>query len=257
MWSTSAHTRNTGLAIAGTLVLASTLLLSACGGGSSTESSAPASAEAVSAEPPRPSGLSDDDWAALVDALGTTDTMMAQAQAKTPEELAADCQQGAPTDEEIQAVAEQSVTQYPGTTAEGWIALLEWGRDQAQIVWDTVCADVPADGAAAPSEGTASDATGASGAFDPPRPNGVPDSDWAAYLTTWEANGFMDDADPEILDEYCAKDEASVREDTIGGLPENSAAEYPESTLEEWTAFYDYSFALLEEYRQQLCANRG
>ena len=262
MQSRTARARNTGMAILGAGALASALLLGGCGGGSSADSSAPASAEvvsseSVSAEPPRPSGLSDDDWAAMVTKIGNADTMLAQAQAKTPDELAAACQQPTPTDEELQSGAEQSATEYPGSTAEEWMAVFDWQRVQVQIVLDQVCVDVPAEGASAQPDDMASDPAVVASDFDPPRPNGVPDSDWAAYLTTWDANGFMDDADDEILAEYCAKDEASVREDTIGGLPENSAAEYPDSTVDEWTAFYDYVFARLEAYRQQLCANRG
>lgn len=115
----------------------------------------------------------------------------------------------------------------------------------------------PSASAAASSEAMASGPAIGSGDFDPPRPTGVPDSDWAAYLTTWDPTGFMEGSDEEILAEYCAKDEATVREETIGGLPENAAAEYPDSTLQEWTAFFDYSFARLEEHRQQLCANQG
>jgi len=152
MQSRTARARNTGIAIVGTLALASTLLLAGCGGGSSTESTAAAnaeaaSAEAVSAEPPRPSGLTDEDWATLSESLGNADTMIAQAQAKTPEEVAADCEKPVPTDEELQTLAEGFPTDYPGSTVEEWFALLDWGRGQAEIARNTVCTDLPAEDA--------------------------------------------------------------------------------------------------------------
>ncbi|MBU6244314.1 MAG: hypothetical protein KGP12_03775 [Actinomycetales bacterium] len=152
MQSRTARVRSTGIAIGGTLALASTLLLAGCGGGTSTESTAAdnaqaASAEAVSSEPPRPSGLTDEDWATLVESLGNADAMIAEAQAKTPEEVATDCQKPAKTDEELQAFAEDLATQNPESTVEEWIALLDWGRDQAAIARNTVCADIPAEDA--------------------------------------------------------------------------------------------------------------
>ena len=147
MQSRTTRARNTGLAIIGTLALAGTLLLAGCGGGSGDESTAPEGTEAVSAEPPRPSGLTDEDWATLTESLGNADTMIAQAQAKTPEELATACQEPVPTDEELQAIAEQTQASYPESTVEEWVALLEWGLGAGEIALNTVCTDIPADDA--------------------------------------------------------------------------------------------------------------
>lgn len=259
--ATSRSGAKTGLAL-GLLTLASSLLLAACGGGSTAADSAPASsapsvaassapsvaASSEDAGPPRPTGMSDDDWALILGSLDP-DAYRERLLSKTPDELATSCQMPAITDEDRQAAADSGVVQFPGSTVEEWMALYDYFLPESQAVKDEVCAS------AAAAEGSGEMAASS---FDPPRPTGVPDSDWAAYLSTWNPQDWqaqVNDFDPEILTEYCAKDEASVREDTIGGLPENAAAEYPESTLEEWTAFFDYAFAGLEAVRQQACAN--
>jgi len=256
--ATSRSGAKTGLAL-GLLTLASSLLLAACGGGSTAADSTPASSapsvapSSEDAGPPRPTGMSDDDWALILGSLDP-DAYRERLLSKTPDELATSCQMPAITDEDRQAAADSGIVQFPGSTVEEWMALYDYFLPQSQTVKDEVCASAPAV-ESAPDDGAGAMAASS---FDPPRPTGVPDSDWAAYLSTWNPQDWqaqVNDFDPEILTEYCAKDEASVREDTIGGLPENAAAEYPESTLEEWTAFFDYAFAGIEAVRQAACAN--
>ena len=245
----------------GGLALTCVLVLAACGGGSSaTESVAPsAAASAVASavagdatsEPPRPTGMPDADWTELLAAMGTEEYRN-KLLAKTPEELADSCTRPAMTPEDAQSAAENGMSAYPESSVEEWLAFYDYFTPQMQAVKDEVCASAPAV-QSAPDAGAETMIV-----FDPPRPTGLPDSDWAAYLATWDPNDWqaqVNDWDEEIMVDFCAQDEATVREATIGGLPERDAEGYPESTIEEWTAFYDYAFASYEAVRQTACAN--
>jgi len=91
-------------AVVGSAAVCGVLLLAGCGSG--TEASAPTVAAAADAEwnPPRPTGVPDEEWATVVDP------------ASLPlEDLDGGfCQAVKPTPAEVEA----NVTQYPGTTVE-------------------------------------------------------------------------------------------------------------------------------------------
>lgn len=258
MHSANSRTRLKAGQALGVLALASALL-AACGGGSSTADSIPASsapspeASTDMAGPPRPTGLADAEWTEVLASLDP-DAYRNSLLAKTPDELATSCESPAMTPEARQSAAENGVASYPESTVEEWTALYDYLTPAMQAVKDEICASAPA------VESAPDDGAGAlsSSSFDPPRPTGVSDSDWAAYLSTWDPADFeaqMTDADEEIMVAYCAKDDSTVRDETIGGLPETTAEQYPESTVEEWTAFYDYAYAGLDDVRQRLCVD--
>jgi|GEM_PF-4861411 len=255
MHSANSRTPLKAVGTLGGLALAGALLLTACGGGSGTASSvaassAPSAASSQAFEPPRPTGISDDDWAMILGSFDP-DAYREKLLSKTPEELAASCERPAMTDEDAQASAESGVAQYPDSTVDEWLALYAYVLPSMQAVKDEVCASAPAV-ESAPDAGAVTTIP-----FDPPRPTGVPDSDWAAYLATWDPNDWqaqVNDWDKDMMVDFCAMDEASVRDDVIGGLPEQGAQQYPESTIEEWTAFYDYAFVPYEAVRQDACA---
>lgn len=155
MRKTHLVTRGGTGAVTGILAVACIIALAACGGGSSDSSTAAASAAAASttSEPPRPTGVPDAEWTDLINQSGLMDldAMRADAQAKSPAELAAACQKPWPTDAEITAQSEQLVTTFPDSTVEEWVAFFKWGLARSQGVMTEVCAgvsDVPADGSA-------------------------------------------------------------------------------------------------------------
>ena len=84
------------------------------------------------------------------------------------------------------------------------------------------------------------DTPSAAASWNPPRPTGIPDANWADY--------GKDPATltPEQLANACSENKPVTPEliDTVVGI-------YPGSTAEEWTAYADYTFA----YLTPLCAN--
>lgn len=112
-------------AVVGSAALCVVLLLAGCGSG--TAASAPTVAAAADAEwnPPRPTGVSDEEWATIVDP------------ASLPvEDLAGGfCQAVKPTPAEVEA----NVTEYPGTTVEE----LKAYYDYVFAYVAPLCADLP------------------------------------------------------------------------------------------------------------------
>lgn len=100
------------------------------------------------------------------------------------------------------------------------------------------------------------------GTFDPPRPTGVPDSDWADLLQAWDPAVSAEilatlgsGTDPDAVAEWCGWDEETLRQETMDGAAQSAADNYPESTLDEWNAFFEAFIADLDALRQERCAN--
>lgn len=265
MHSAKTRTRLKTAGTFGVLALTGVLLLTACGGGSSTAESTPASsapsavastdasmsASTEASGPPRPTGIPDADWTNILagfDAQEYGNKLLA----KSPEELADSCTKPALTPEDEQAAAENGVAAYPDSSVEEWVALYDFILPQMQAVKDEVCASAPAvDGAPA----------AATGSYDPPRPAGVSDADWATESANWDPEAFRSnwgDQDADALAQDCAMDPAAFMEIVI---PPDWASElvarYPDSTAEDWNVFLDYVAAQLEVVRQDVCANQG
>lgn len=101
------------------------------------------------------------------------------------------------------------------------------------------------------------------GSFDPPRPNGVPDEDWAGLLQAWDpavcAEIFAtlgSGTDPDAVAEWCSWDVATLRLESTWGAAESAAERYPDSSLAEWEAFLDVHVAELDAIRRQRCAEQ-
>lgn len=99
---------------------------------------------------------------------------------------------------------------------------------------------------------------------DPPRPSGVPDSDWTALLEAWDPAVSAEilatigaGTDPDTASDWCTWNEATLRDESMGGAAESAAERYPESTLEEWNAFFESFFTDLDALRQERCADHG
>jgi hypothetical protein len=101
------------------------------------------------------------------------------------------------------------------------------------------------------------------GSFDPPRPTGVPDEDWAGLLQAWDpavsAEIFAtlgSGTDPDAVAEWCSWDVATLRLESTWGAAESAAERYPDSSLAEWEAFLDVHLAELDAIRLQRCAEQ-
>ena len=49
--------------------------------------------------------------------------------------------------------------------------------------------------------------------------------------------------------------EARLRQETMDGSAQSAADNYPESTLDEWNAFFEVFITDLDALRQERCAN--
>lgn len=185
------HSRARGRAGAATGILAVVCIiaLAACGGsGDSSTAAASATAASTTSEPPRPNGVPEADWADLL-SRASVDTMRADAQALSAEDLATACQQPMRTDAEITAQAEELVTTFPDSTVEEWTAFFKWGLANQQTVMSEVCAgvsDVPADGS---PDATSSGTSGGSGTVDLAAAGTLADADTAAAAASVVCDG--------------------------------------------------------------------
>ena len=129
-------------------------------------------------------------------------------------------------------IADNLAASAPGTTAENWNGFAEY----TIAYLTTLCTSLPS--------GAADGSAASAGAWDPPRPDGLTDSDWTIYSLD-PATGPPQDIATSCgeLKQYIA---AALSEEMGDGY----AVNYVGTTAEDWNAFVDYAGA----YLTNLCA---
>ena len=97
--------------------------------------------------------------------------------------------------------------------------------------------------------------------FDPPRPTGIPDEEWAdltAQLDPAGTRARFEARTPEEQAKVCQEPYPLPAEE-FAALAADGAEQVAGSTVEEWTALFDYKVAADEAYgmaelRAELCA---
>ena len=141
------------VAIIGSLALTGTIVLAGCGGGSTAATSPTAGASASSSafvfDPPRPAGIADSDWPAMVADIDPSG-IRARFADRTPEENAERCQTpySPMTADQIATNAAGLIDQFSGSTVEEWTALLEYANAASEeygfeAVRAELCAALP------------------------------------------------------------------------------------------------------------------
>ena len=121
----------------------------------------------------------------------------------------------------------------------------------------TSAATAPAESAAAAGSMPAESADG----FDPPRPTGIPDEGWAeltAQLDPANTRARFEAKTPEEQAKQC-QEPYPVSAEVLAAAAADGAEQVAGSTVEEWTALFDYKVAADEAYgmaelRADLCA---
>jgi hypothetical protein len=180
MWKDTMRSRTKAAAVIGSLAIVGTLLLAGCGGDSSTTSAPSSAPSAASWNPPRPTGLGQEQW----------DTEFgADPAAMTPERLANACS----TNEPIGSDVIDAITAlYPGSTPEEWKAL----ADYTVAYLTPLCANLPSGAAAASTEDEAVESDMSSenesvGAFAPVVDGDVSYQAWNSWAGDGAINLFI------------------------------------------------------------------
>ena len=157
----------------GSVALAGTIMLAGCGGGSTSATSPAAATSSVSAarfDPPRPSGVRDEDWANIVRESDPS-TYRERFASRTSEVNVERCRipYASLTADDLAAEATNSVALAPGSTVEEWTAVLEYviAAQEAYgfgTVRSELCSAVPSPAA---DGGSAAAVVGVKGLFQP------------------------------------------------------------------------------------------
>jgi hypothetical protein len=123
-------------------------------------------------------------------------------------------------------------------------------------------ATTPAASAPAESAPATSMPAGGTDGFDPPRPTGIPDEGWAdltAQLDPAGTRARFEAKTPEEQAKQC-QEPYPVPAEVLAAAAADSAEQVAGSTVEEWTALFDYKVAADEAYgmaelRAELCAS--
>jgi len=106
------------------------------------------------------------------------------------------------------------------------------------------------DSATAVASGAAASTTS-----EPPRPNGVPDADWTAAISTLTPDAFRADAQALNAEDLAAACQKPIPTDeVITAQAETLVTTYPDSTVDEWVAVFKWGVANQQAVMAEVCA---